>query len=207
MQPTARRIDTGLRWGLMLVTASAIIGLSRFGSGWAAPAEAGATLTVPPACPIFHSSDVPQAIPDDKVSGIRSTLSITGTARTVTNLRVRLDSLAHTFVGDLRLSLISPRGQTIALIGDPGVSNSAGHDFYGTTFGDDFAVSILDGSAPFTGGFKPVQPLAPLDGQPLVGTWQLQVADVAPRDVGTLEAWGLEVCSLPVRLWLPLTDR
>lgn len=207
MRPTVRRAGTALRLSLMLVTAMAIALLSRAGSDWATPAQAGGTVTIPPLCPIYHSNDVPQAIPDNTKTGINSSLTITGTARTITKLQVRLDSLVHTFVGDLRLSLISPLNQSITLIGDPGVFANTGHNFYGTTFTDDATISILDGTAPFTGGFKPVVPLAGLDGQPLVGTWQLYVADVAPSDTGTLEAWGLEVCSLPVQQWLPVIER
>jgi hypothetical protein len=95
----------------------------------------------------------------------------------------------------------------VILIGDPGVTHNTGHDFYGTTLADSFPTSIMDGIASFTGGYHPVQPLAVLKGHPLNGTWQLHVADVALRDMGTLEAWSLEVCSLPARLWLPLIAR
>jgi Proprotein convertase P-domain len=200
-------ISTRLRFGLMLVACVAMALLGRFGSGWATPAQADDTSTIPIICPIYDSTDVPKAIPDNNVNGINSTLLITGTARTNTKLKVRVGSLVHTFVGDLRMSLISPRNQVITLIGDPGIFANTGHDFYGTTFGDDFLISILNGIAPFTGGFKPVEPLAGLAGQELVGTWQLHVADVSARDVGVLEAWGLEICSLPVQAWLPVLER
>ena len=189
----------------MLGTIAGIVWVSSLNHGWAVPAQASGT--VPLLCPRYFSTDLPKAIPDNQPSGITSTLVITTTGLTIQHLDVRIDSLVHTFDGDLRLTLISPAGQQISLIGDPGVLHNNGKNFYGTTLDDGFPTSILDGFAQFTGGFHPMQPLAVLNGHALNGTWRLHVADVADRDVGTLEAWSLEICSLPARLWLPVAAR
>lgn len=184
-----------LRLGLMLGTIAGIVWVSSLSHGWAMPAQASGT--VPVLCPRYLSTDLPKAIPDNQRSGITSTLVITNTGLTIQHLDVRIDSLVHAYDGDLRLTLISPTGQQISLIGDPGVLDYQGRDFYGTTLDDGFPTSILAGFAKFTGGFHPVQPLAVLKGHALNGTWRLRVADVAIGDVGTLQAWSLEICSLP----------
>lgn len=194
-----------LRLVLMLGTVASIVWVSGRSPGWALPAQASAT--VPALCPRYFAADLPKGIPDNQPSGINSSLVITNTGLTIQRLDVRIDSLVHTFVGDLRLTLISPGGQQIALIGNPGVLANTGHNFYGTTLEDGFPTSILNGIAPFTGGFQPVQPLAVLNGHFLNGTWKLKVADVDASDVGTLEAWSLEICSLPARQWLPFLAR
>ena len=45
------------------------------------------------------------------------------------------------------------------------------------------------GAAPFTGSFRPVQPLSAFDGKASNGTWTLRVTDTAADDAGTL--WSL----------------
>ncbi len=191
-----------LRAGLFFAAVAGITALGRHGALWPAPALASET--IPIVCQPTHlSSDVPKAIPDNNTTGITSTLNINLPGHRITLFKVRINSIVHTFVGDLRLRLITPSQSVITLLGNPGVFNNTGHDFYGTTLEDAAPISILNGVAPFTGGFQPVEPLAPLVGQPLSGLWQLNVSDVAAQDVGVLESWALEVCSLQDRLWMP----
>ena len=84
------------------------------------------------------------------------------------------------------IDLISPAGTTVRLANRNG---SSGDNFTSTVFDDEAATAISAGAAPFTGSFRPVQPLTAFDGQTIAGTWTLRVADVAGEDVGTLSAW------------------
>jgi len=64
---------------------------------------------------------------------------------------------------------------------------------------------------PFTGNFRPDHPLSALNGVASGGTWTLHLVDASAGDVGTLEAWGLEICggaTTPTSyLYLPLVLR
>jgi subtilisin-like proprotein convertase family protein len=189
----------------MLAAVAALGWLGRGGAGWPGLALAGGT--IPEVCPIYQSSDVPKAIPDNNPSGVNSALVINAPGQRITNVSVRLNSILHTFVGDLRIRLIAPNGAEVVLIGNPGVIANDGDNFYGTTLDDKFATSILNGVAPFTGGYRPTGTLAVLRGLHLSGAWQLNVADVTAADTGLIEAWSMEVCSLPDRLWMPVILR
>lgn len=195
------------RWrlGLFLVVTASLTVLGLHGALWPNSALAGPT--IPLQCPTYESTDVPKAIPDFNLTGVNSSVVISGPGLRITNVSVRLNSIVHTFVGDVRAWLIAPDATTITLIGEPGVFANDGDNFYGTTLDDKFATLILNGTAPFTGGFRPVGTLASLRGKYLAGTWQLRVADVADRDVGTLESWTLEICALPEIVWLPIIRR
>ena len=47
--------------------------------------------------------------------------------------------------------------------------------------------------APFTGSFRPFEPLSAFDGQPATGTWRLVVRDREFLEAGTLNGWRLDV--------------
>ena len=66
-------------------------------------------------------------------------------------------------------------------------------NFTNTVFDDDAAESILDGTAPYSGSFRPVGDLSLLEGESVNGTWTLEVYDQARRQTGTLESWTLTV--------------
>src|SRR5262249_46266352 len=61
-----------------------------------------------------------------------------------------------------------------------------------TVLDDRADVAIADGTAPFTGRFRPDEPLATFAGLDLAGTWQLSVTDGFAGDEGTLNGWSLE---------------
>jgi VCBS repeat-containing protein len=144
------------------------------------------------------SADVPKTIPS---AGTSSTLTFNAPGA-VQGLRVRIDKLTHTFVGDLRMTLRSPSGTTITLMNRPGTSPTALEG----AGGDDFVNLILDDGAPtaianlpptappggYSGRFRPDQPLAAFNGQNRQGVWTLSVFDMfGTLDSGTLVAWGL----------------
>jgi len=111
-------------------------------------------------------------IPDDDPEGIASQLSVSRDGQ-VQNLTVSVD-ITHSWVGDLRVSLVTPSGREVAL-----------HDRAGGS--DDNIREIYD--------ILNVPGLASLiqDGEQARGVWNLKVADRAQRDVGKLNAWGLNI--------------
>jgi extracellular elastinolytic metalloproteinase len=110
------------------------------------------------------------AIPDNTAAGISHVLSVTNDGR-IKRLTVAVD-IAHTFIGDLLVTLVSPTGKTAV------VHNRAGGSR------DNIVTSFRSEDIPA---------LAGLLGDQAKGDWKLQVADLANTDVGTLQHWGLEM--------------
>lgn len=104
------------------------------------------------------------AIPDNDAAGVASAIDVADEG-TIASATVAVD-IAHTYRGDLTVSLVRD-GQTIAVL----------HDRRGG--GEDDLVATFD--------------VASLEGESLAGRWELRVSDRAAYDVGTLEAWSLEV--------------
>lgn len=130
------------------------------------------------------------AIPDNNSTGIQSLIQVnnidplTINSNTVVSVRV---NITHTYDGDLVLTLISPSGNSINLSNRRGGS---GDNFTNTLFTANASLTIAQGSAPFTGSYRPDGPFSALTGN-ANGTWVLKVADLASTDVGTLNNWTL----------------
>ena len=101
------------------------------------------------------------AIPDNSAAGVGSELDVvrSGDAGLVT---IDLD-VAHTYIGDLRITLTSPTGGQVVLHDNQGGSAND----INTTFQVDFA------------GFESQ------------GIWELKAVDSARRDTGTINSWTL----------------
>lgn len=95
-------------------------------------------------------------------------------ATPVENLIVHLD-LAHTYIGDLVVTLMPPAGLTPAKAVLHDRKGGAAQNIKRT-------YDMLDTAA-----------LAPWKGRSLKGTWMLKIQDVEARDEGTLKQWGLEL--------------
>ena len=92
-------------------------------------------------------------------------------AGTVRGVSVSVD-ITHTWIGDLRILLKTPSGNEIILHDRSG----GGQDNLIKTYSED--------SLPA---------LTALAGIPSQGTWTLHVTDLAGRDVGKLNRWGLKL--------------
>ncbi len=136
--------------------------------------------------PQIPSADTPVAIPDNDPAGAGSTISVADD-KVVEDVDILLN-ITHTYDGDLRISLITPTGDSILLSNRRG---SSGNNFINTTFDDEAAAPIASGAAPFTGLFQPDEPLAAADGLSALGDWRLEVVDQAGLDVGSIESWTL----------------
>ncbi len=137
-----------------------------------------------PAVLRYQASDAPKRLID--YGTVVSYLTITDN-RIITDVDVELN-IAHTWVADLDISLVAPNGRVVRLVGDAGGN---GANFAATIFDDEANTPITAGSAPFTGRFRPLQPLSSLDGLSTRGTWRLVVTDTDPWDTGTLNGWAL----------------
>jgi subtilisin-like proprotein convertase family protein len=143
-------------------------------------------------------SGPPVAIPDDAPEGVtvsipvagvgavsKATFSVDGTScdTTAGSTTAGLD---HTFVGDLVGTLTSPNGTAIQLFGRVG---GGGHNICQAVFADSADRPIGSAApeeAPFTGSWRPTQPLSTFEGTAGDGDWTFNVADLAGADVGSV---------------------
>lgn len=106
----------------------------------------------------------------------------------VVDVNVKIDTVIHTFDGDLLFTLSH-------LAGSSGIINrvgSGGDNFIGTMLNDSASTPIASGTAPFSAGpYIPSSPLSTFNGLVTNGPWILSIADMAGGDVGSLRAWCL----------------
>ncbi len=109
-------------------------------------------------------------IPDNDTTGITSVLSIAANGD-VASISVGVE-IVHSWVSDLKVSLISPGGQNVVL------HNHEGND------GDDITQTWTSAS------FSELQRM---QGEGVRGDWSLSVVDKASSDVGRLLQWHLDI--------------
>ncbi len=108
-------------------------------------------------------------IPDNRAEGVIDTITIAQDAL-IASATVTLD-ITHTYVGDLRVTLLTPWGDALRL-----------HDRQGGSA--DNIQRTFDEST--------LQTLALLHGHSTKGGWRLQVQDLAAVDAGKLNRWALD---------------
>jgi len=109
---------------------------------------------------------------------------------TIVDLNFKMESLLHTYDGDITFSITSPSGVEVVLSNRHG---SSGENYINTVFDDSASASISTGSAPFTGSFRPETPLSVYNGTEVHGKWILKVNDQAGSDTGHVERYCLNV--------------
>lgn len=146
--------------------------------------------------PVLHSSgNIAVPILDNTTVDIPITVSETGAVGDV-DVSVRIN---HTFDGDLQLRLISPDGTIVNLSTNRGSSGdnfgTGANDCSGTatTFDDAATTAISAGVSPFSGSFRPENPLSGFIGKQMNGIWKLRVTDTANQDVGTVGCVKLQI--------------
>ncbi|NQZ12857.1 MAG: proprotein convertase P-domain-containing protein [Algicola sp.] len=132
-------------------------------------------------------------------SVVLSEIEVSGALGEIRDINVLID-IQHTFVSDLVITLIGPRGKRVLLVGQEGGSEN---NFRSTVLDDDAATDIEDARAPFRGVFRPEGSLAKFDGRDPIGTWVLEIEDTAFADGGRLRSWALE---LETALVEPVSD-
>lgn len=122
--------------------------------------------------------------------------------------------ITHTEIGDLKIFLDCPWGQTIMLkdVWDP-LWREQRQNMHDTIFDDEASASLCEGLAPYTGGFLPAEDfLSIFDGHNARGVWTLRIWDGYFADAGTLDRWELHIDHIPepvslLYLLLPLLFR
>jgi subtilisin-like proprotein convertase family protein len=132
----------------------------------------------------------PQANFTINVSGITS-----GIIDTSFGLQSVCLNIAHNYVGDLNIRLLAPDGTAVDLsIGNGG----SGNNYTNTCFNNTTNNSIVNGTAPFSGSYKPQGLLGTVNnGQNPNGAWKLLILDSSQPDVGTLLNWRIVFSSNP----------
>ncbi len=143
--------------------------------------------------PTYPANDTPVAIVD--YTTVASVISV-GDDKPILDVNVLID-ITHSYDGDLEISLLGPNGVEVMLVDNRG---SSGDNFTNTVFDDEAAIPITDGTAPYTGSFRPEEPLSTFDNLLATGDWTLKVNDTAGSDQGTINTWSItflfpgEVC-------------
>lgn len=146
----------------------------------------------PSSSPLRYDVNSITNIPD--VGTIESTNLVAGFTGPLTKVAVSL-WLTHSFDADLSLSLVSPAGAVVELTSGNGVGANFGNgcspDSLRTTFDEAASTSILAGTPPFVGTFRPEASLAAFVGGSANGNWRLRVTDNNGGTLGALRCWSL----------------
>ncbi len=137
---------------------------------------------------VFVNSN-PKLIDPRVPNVVRSEIQVSGNLGSIRDINVFID-IQHTFVSDLVVSLIGPRGARVLLVGREG---GGADNFRATILDDEAASDIEDARAPFRGVFRPEGSLADFDGRDPNGTWTLEIQDRAFADGGRLRVWAMEI--------------
>lgn len=158
-------------------------------------------------------------IPDSPSAGVDVLLPVAGLAGTIADIDFQLDpiagaactnatnsagaSIAHTWIGDLIVTITQPGGGTsVTVIDKPGTTVPGGlgcsQNNFCTVLLDDEAgggtVESQCGSGAIAGNFTPNNPLSAFDGLAAAtanGNWTVHVTDTAGGDTGSIRAFSL----------------
>lgn len=140
-------------------------------------------------CNTFSAIDLPTEI--SILEGISYTSTITvGANFSITDINVTVD-IEHTWLSDLEITLTSPTGTIVTLTNENGGS---GDNYNNTIFDQESVTSITNGTAPFTGTFKPEGDLSAIYGEMSAGDWILTVTDKVAEDGGQINSFEIDLC-------------
>ncbi len=155
---------------------------------WATPGELNTTYPLIPDRSVYKRLDAwgmdgnlntyPMTIPDNDATGITLHISTPSyAAGTIADVKVAV-KIEHTYIGDLKLVLTSPGGQSVVLHDRTGGSNN---DIVGV-YGADLTVDDASGLGVFNG-----ETISEND------IWTLHVTDSANGDIGKVVDWTLYI--------------
>ncbi len=144
---------------------------------------------------------LPRRIPaaENQTQGITTSTIVVTDTRQILDLDVRIN-LTHTFVSDLRISLVGPNGVEVMLVDRRGGSG----DNFGTVdgngapvlfsvFDDEGPLAIASAVAPFiAGNYAPEGSLGFFDGLSGAGNWTLKINDTTALNSGFLNGWSID---------------
>lgn len=140
-----------------------------------------------------------------------STLWVTNMGGVITDLRLTLEGLSHTYPGDIDMLLVGPNGQKALFFSDAGENYDLNNAFL--IFRDSASSYCPQNAQINNGTHKPSNYegasdtfLSPAPGTPYTtnllatftntspnGTWSLYIMDDGPGDSGTLSKWSLRI--------------
>jgi len=171
------------------------------------PVDGAIGMSTTPRITTYISDDVPKDIPDwswtTKENILGEVISILNVpdSRTIRDLNVELDIKKSGNDADLNVYLKSPDGKQVELFTDVGYNKK---HFKNTILDDEASTSINNGTAPFTGIYKPEGKLSAFDGRNTKGNWQLKIQDDWPAGgSGTLNSWRVVIESPILLSWKP----
>ncbi|PTB95792.1 hypothetical protein C9994_10230, partial [Marivirga lumbricoides] len=139
-------------------------------------------------CDVAAISNVPIIIPDS-VSTIQSTLVLKEKG-SIVSVEVRDLRGTHSFISDLRVTLISPQNTQVVLF--DGICTE--QDNFNVSFSD-LAESGNLPCPPVDGlTYLPLDSLDAFTGEEIEGKWTLMIEDLENLDGGQLTNWGLRFC-------------
>lgn len=108
---------------------------------------------------------------------------------TIGNIEVRMN-IQHASNSDLMIVLVAPDGTRVKLV-DAGAAS--GQNFVNTLVTDTSTVAFTAESGPYSRGpgYHPAESLSALIGHQVYGTWELQIFDTVPGNVGQILAWSI----------------
>jgi len=128
------------------------------------------------------SNSTPRNIPDLLI--INDTILVSTTGK-ISEVKVNLN-INHPNDGELLIMLRSPNDNTVGL---SSYNGTGGANYTNTTFDDSASVSIVNGTPPFTGSYRPQNSFAPFINTNLNGPWVLRIFDKTAGNQGTLLSW------------------
>jgi subtilisin-like proprotein convertase family protein len=138
----------------------------------------------------------PVAIDPGPPAVVRSSIEVSCRAdEVVRDVSVVVD-LEHDWIGDVVVSLLSPRGRRVVLMRRRG---GRPEHLRATEFAMRASLGVGDATLPFTGALRPAGDLHELRGSPAAGPWTLEVADQAFQNGGTLHGWNLALETAPAQ--------
>ncbi len=142
-------------------------------------------------CSRPRGADLPVGIPNFPPQTITSTLEVNAPDK-IADLDVVNLQGTHSFIGDLIFELVSPTGTVVTLISERCGNNSN----FDINFSDD-AQALPP--CPYTDGgtYRPAEVLSTFNGESPTGVWTLRVTDTFPGEGGSLNNWGLQICTAP----------
>ncbi len=138
-----------------------------------------------------------------RLNGVGSRIGADASTFLAANLEITLEielgsdsSDINTSRDQLGVNLISPSGTIVPLFSLELPRGALKRDFSGTRFSDQAGSRIQADSSPFSGIFRPEESLAGLVGEPVNGSWTLEIIDGVTGEIGTLKSWSLKLGDL-----------
>ena len=139
-------------------------------------------------CNTVNSGNINLAIPDNNATGVSTTLNFTDNYASMSDVNINVN-ITHTYVQDLKISVVSPAGTEIILWNQ----NCGSQDNMNITF-DDAGNAIV--CSDLNGNRTPIEALSGFNNENAQGTWTLKLSDNYTGDTGHLNSWSVNACHI-----------